>query len=179
MADCTDLQTLCDAVLAAADYALDTIPAVAPGLEGAPERQFISDGQPALAVTCDQLTVNSSTIREGPTDPLGLGAGTRHKQNFWINHVGMQVWVVRCRPQDIPQVPATMTAFAAQTNADAWALWNVMHALCLADSPDPLVTLCDEIFFDALTPLQPSGTAAGWLLSLRIELHGYEEALFT
>ena len=173
MPDATDLNTLCDAVLAAAIFALDTIPGFAPGLEGAPARTFISDGQPALAVGCDQLTVNASTLREGATDPLGLGAGIRHRIDTRINHVGMQVWAVRCRPQDLPTDPTAMTAFAEQTNADAWALWNTMWNLCRSGSADPLVTICDEIFFDALTPLQPSGTAAGWLLSMRIELHGY------
>lgn len=173
MADPTDLHTLCDAVLAAATAALDTIPGFAPGLEGAPARTFVTDGQPTLNCCPGQLTVNASSIREGATAPLGLGAGTRHRQGFRINHVGMQVWIARCRPTDVPQMPADMTAHAAQHNADAWALWNYMWNVNRAGSADPLVTLCNELFMDALTPLQPSGSCSGWTLSMRIELAGY------
>ena len=171
MPDPTDLQTLCVAVLDASEAALDTIPGFAPGLEGAPERTFVTDGQPALA--CPQLTVNAYTIREAATEPLGLGAGTRHKQNFRKNLVGVQVWVARCRATDSPPVPANVEAVAAQVNADAWALWNYLWNINRGGSTDPLVTICDEFYMDSLTPLQPSGQYAGWVLQLRVELAGY------
>ena len=73
----------------------------------------------------------------------------------------------------VSTVPAAMTAHAAQHNADAWALWNYMWNINRAGSADPLVTLCDEVFMDALTPLQPSGECSGWTLSMRLELAGY------
>ena len=171
MASPLDLDSLCDAILAAAIDALDSIPGFAAGLEGAPPRTFVTDGQPALA--CPQLTVNVNPIREAATAPLGLGAGTRHKQDFRKNHVGIQVWATRCRPQDIPQNAAAMTAHAAQHNADGWALWNYLWNVNRAGSSDPLVTLCDEWFMDSLTPLQPSGLLSGWTLNLRVELAGY------
>ena len=171
MASPLDLDSLCDAVLEAATAALDSIPGFAPGLEGAPARTMITDGQPAL--TCDQLTVNANPIREAATAPLGLGAGTRHRQDFRKNHVGVQVWITRCRPQSIPQNAADMTAHAEQHNADGWALWNYMWNINRAGSSDPLVTLCDEWFMDSLVPLQPSGQLSGWTLNLRVELAGY------
>jgi hypothetical protein len=171
VADPTDLQTLCLDVLTAAEQALDTIPGFAPGLEGAPARTFVSAGQPALDC-CNQLSVNAATIREGATAPGGLGAGTRHRMNFRLNHVGINVWITRCLDTDqLPPPVTALTALAEQVNADGWALWN--HLWNLARSGD-LVSLCDEVFFDALTPLQPSGGCSGWLLNLRVELHGYE-----
>jgi hypothetical protein len=166
-----DLDTLCDAVLAAAIDALDSIPGFDPALEGAPGRTFISDGQPALA--CPQLSVNAGVIRAAQTAPLGLGQGIRHRLDFWKNHVGVQVWITRCRPQSIPQNTDDMTAHAAQHNADGWALWNYFWNINRAGSADPIVSLCDEWFMDALTPLQPSGQLSGWTLSMRAELAGY------
>jgi len=170
--DPTDLQTLCVEVLAASEEALDTIPGFAPGLEGAPERTFVSAGQPALDC-CNQLTVNSATIREAPTQPGGLGAGTRHRQDFRVNHVGVSVWITRCLSvQEAIPSAAAQQALAEQVNADGWALWN--HLWNLARSGD-LVSICQEVFFDALTPLQPSGGCSGWVLALRFQLAGYEE----
>ena len=173
MPDPTDLQSLCGAVLDAATAALDTIPGFAPELEGAPGRTYISDGQPALA--CGQLTVNAYTIREAATEPLGLGAGTRHKQDFRKNLVGVQVWVSRCRDTNAPPSPSGVEAVSAQVNADAWALWNYLWNINRQGSTDPLVTICDEFYMDSLTPLQPSGTQAGWVLQLRVELAGYDD----
>jgi len=168
-----DLDALADAVLAAAVDALDSIPGFAPGLEGAPERTFVTTGlSPALS--CPAVIVNvAPSIREGATPPLGLGAGTRHRTDGWINHVGIQVWFTRCRPQDIPQNPAAETAHAGQHHADGWAMWNYMHNINRKGSSDPLVSLCDEWFMDSLTPLQSSGTLSGWVLAVRAELHGY------
>ena len=172
MPDVTDLQTLCDAVLEAATAALDTIPGFAPGLEGAPARTLISPGQPVFDC-CPQLSVNASVVREAPTEPLGLGAGTRHKQNFRKNLVGVQVWIARCLPEG-PQPPAeSLTVSAAQSNADGWALWNYLWNVNRPGSSDPLVSLCDEIYMDGMTPLLPSGGCAGWTLNMRVELAGY------
>jgi hypothetical protein len=168
-----DLDALADAVLAAAVDALDTIPGFAPAFEGAPERTYVGVGlSPALF--CPGIIVNvAPSIREAATNPLGLGAGTRHKQGFRKNHVGVQVWFTRCRPQDIPPNPAAMTAHAGQHHADGWAMWNYMWNINRQGSADPLVSLCDEWFMDSLTPLQESGTLSGWMLALRVELAGY------
>lgn len=173
MADVTDLNTLCHDILDAAVTALDDIQSFAPALEGAPGRRFVSAGQPALDC-CNQLSVNASTIREAQTEPTGLGAGTRHKQNFRINHVGVNVWITRCGEwQVLPPTPQELEALAEQVNADGWALWNGLWNQARAGT---LVSICDEVFFDALTPLQPSGGCSGWLLSLRVQLAGYDDS---
>lgn len=168
MADATDLHTLMLAVLDASVAALDEIPGFAPGLSGAPERTFVSSGTPALDC-CNQLSVNASTIREGQTGTGGLQAGQRHRYNGRINLVGVQVYITRClsTTNDIP-TPTEQQNLAEQTNADGWALWNYMFRQ--AD----LVALCDGLFMDAITPLNPSGGCSGWLLSMRLQLAGYE-----
>ena len=168
-----DLQTLMEELLQASIDALDTIPTFDPALGGAPDRTYVNAGQPAFDC-CDQLTVNAGRITEAPTEP-GLRAGTKHRLDYRINHVAAQISITRCLdnpPADLPPSPTALQALAEQTNADAWALWN--HLWNLARSGD-LVTICDEVFFDALTPVQPSGGCAGWVLSLRAELEGYEE----
>lgn len=171
MANPTDLHTLCVDVLAAAEAALNTIPGFAPGLEGAPARTFVSAGQPALDC-CNQLSVNAAAIREGATEPFGLGAGTRHRQNFRVNHVGVNVWITRCLERaDVIPTEAELEALARQVNADGWALWNELWNDARSGL---LISICDEVFFDALTPLQPSGGCSGWLLSLRVQLAGYD-----
>ena len=173
MASPLDLDTLCDAVLEAAIAALDSIPGFAPALEGAPARTYIDEGT-SPALDCPAVIVNvSPRIGQGATAPLGLGAGTRHRLNGWINHVGIQVWFTRCRPQNIPTSPAAETAHAAQHHADGWAMWNYMANINRQGSTDPIVSLCTEWFMDSLTPLQSSGKLSGWVLQLRVELAGY------
>ena len=175
MPDATDLQTLCDAVLEASIAALDTIPGFAPGLEGAQARTFVGAGQP-VPDCCPQLSVNANTIREAPTEPLGLGSGTRHRLGMRLSLVGIQVWIFRCSANGEAGQPPTVEALEAvgeQVNADGWALWNYLWNINRAGSADPIVSLCDEWYMDALTPLQPSGGCSGWLLSIRAELSGY------
>ena len=175
MPDATDLQTLCDAVLDASVAALDTIPGFAPGLEGAPARAFVGAGQPVFDC-CPQLSVNANIIREAPTEPLGLGAGTRHRQGFRLSLVGLQVWIARCAANGAAGEPPTVEALSLvgeQVNADGWALWNYLWNVNRAGSSDPIVSLCNEWYMDALTPLQPSGGCSGWLLTIRAELSGY------
>ena len=119
MPDATDLQTLCDAVLAASVAALDTIPGFAPGLEGAPARTFVGAGQP-VPDCCPQLSVNANTIREAPTEPLGLGSGTRHRLGMRLSLVGIQVWIFRCSANGEAGQPPTEAALAALLDS-SWA----------------------------------------------------------
>jgi len=168
-----DLFSQCVELLNASVDALDTIPSLAPGLLGSPERAFVSAGTPALDC-CDQLTVNAAPISEAPTQPLDMGAGTRHQQQFRKNYVGFQVTITRCANlQDMPPPTGVLEAVAEQTNADAWALWNYLWNLCRSGD---LFSICTGVFFDRLAPLTPSGGCSGWVLSMRAELEGYETA---
>ena len=172
----TDLQDLAAELLTASVEALDTIPDYDPELEGAPNVQFVNSGGPVD--DCGQLTVSVTPIAEAPTAPLLLGAGTRHRQDFRVNLVGLNVRLVRCLPAPAgmggPPPASVQTAWSAQLNADAWALWN--HLWNMARAGD-LFTLCGEVYFDSLKTVGPQGGLGGWSLNLRVQLEGYEEVI--
>jgi len=146
------------------------VPTFAPGLEGAPERNFVSPGQPAFDC-CPQLTVNATPISDAPLAPGGLAAG--RKIGGSINHVGLTISITRCQPQTADTPPAdSLQAVAEQTNADVWALWN--HLQSLWRSGD-LFKLCGEVFWDGARAIQPSGGCVGWTLGIRVSLDGYTD----
>jgi hypothetical protein len=166
-----DLFSQCVELLDASVDALDTIPSLAPGLLGAPERAFVSAGTPALDC-CDQLTVNAAPVAEAPTRPLEMGAGTRHQQGFRKNYVGFNITVTRCANlNEVPPPVGVLQDVAEQTDADAWALWNYLWNLARSGG---IFSLCSGVYFDRLAPLTPSGGCSGWVLSMRAELEGYE-----
>lgn len=168
-----DLDTFAHALLGVSVDALDTIPNYDATLAGAPDRRFVSPGQPVLDCCADgQLTVNAILINDANTTPGGLAAGKRYVDGR-INHVTFLVTIARCIPvadaQGNPPAVADLEAAASQTNADAWALWN--HLFNVSDT---LVSLCGEVFFDGMRPLAPSN-CAGWTAIVRVRLDGYEE----
>ena len=167
----SDLYDQCVLVLNAAIDALDTIPSLAPGLLGAPERAYVSPGTPALDC-CNQLTVNAAPIAEAPTRPLEMGAGTRHQQQFRKNYVGFAITITRCGEwTDFPPPMDALQDIAEQTNADAWALWNYLWN---EERSGALFSICDGVFNDRLAPITPSGGCSGWVFSFRAEVEGYE-----
>ncbi len=176
--DPTSLQELALEVLDVATEALDTIPILAPGLEGAPERAFISPGRPALE-GCGQLCVYVDSVFDADTNPGGLAAGRRNVM-MKRNHVRLIVTIDRCvidsRQGDqayLQPYPASdLTATAEQTNADGWALWNHIYN---AWRSERFLTVCTELFFEGLRALPEEGGRAGWTLTLRAILDGYQE----
>jgi hypothetical protein len=168
-----DLNTAAVELLVASVEALDTIPDFDAGLDGAPDRAFIAPGDPALDC-CDQLTVNVAQILDAPTAG-GLAAGRKVAAS--VNHVYFAVTITRCvhvpDGDGNPPTSDELEADAAQMNADAWVLWN--HLQNLWRSGD-LFTFCDEVFWDGLRPLGPSGGCGGWTLFIHISLDGYQEA---
>jgi hypothetical protein len=170
-----DLYTETEALLAAAIEALDEIPTFSPGLGGAPERSFVVMGTPALDC-CDQLTVQSMPLTEAPTEPLNLGAGTRHKQDFRKNYVGWRITTTRCADMSSmnnnqPLSVEAQQAVAEQCYADAWALWNYLWNMARAGE---IFSICNGVYFDSLNPLTPSGGCYGSVLTIRAELAGFE-----
>lgn len=166
-----DLFTQTEALLEASIAALDEIPSFSPALVGAPERTFISNGQPAF--DCDFLAVASAPTREAPTQPLEMGASTRHQQFFWKYYVGWTIWIVRCfGTADVIPTPSELTAISEQTYADMWALWNYLHNMA-ANRSDPLFTICGGVYFDTIAPITPQGGMYGWQFSLRAEMEGF------
>ena len=167
-----DLYSQYQELLQASIESLDMIPSFSPGLGGAPERAFVIIGTPVLDC-CDQLTVSPTPIREAPTQPLEMGAGTRHQQQFRKNYIGFQVTITRCLDWDNESLPSieAQEAVSEQVAADGWALWNYLWNLARSGE---IFTLCGGVYFDSLAPLTPSGGCYGWVLTIRAELEGFE-----
>jgi hypothetical protein len=169
-----DLHVLAGDFLDACIDALDTIPTYAPGLAGAPERTFISPGRPVLDC-CDQLAVHVEAL----TEMNATGSGQKARHGARTNLVTLIATSTRCIPTgtaSAPPSPTELTDAAEQLDADAWALWNHVWNMIRADQ---LFMLCGEVFWDGLRALAPSGGCAGWVLQLRVQEEGYEEALGT
>lgn len=173
-----DLHALAVELLDAVVESLNTIPTYDAGLLGAPERVFVSPGTPVFDC-CDQVAVHPPLIQFGDTSPGGLASGKRHLFGV-INHVTLLATSTRCIPtiDDLGRSPslAALQASAEQLNADAWALHNHLFHL---QSSGLLLSLCDEVFFDGISMVQPSGGCAGWLVQVRAYLDGYSETLST
>lgn len=177
MAGPPDLHALALELLAADIAALDTIPISAPGLEGSPERAFVSAGRPAFDC-CPQLSVHVDTIQDAETRPGGLAGGRRNVTGK-VNHVRLITTIVRCVPStgngqsmvDAPLV-VDLEAVAEQTNADAWALWNEIYNMWRSDQ---LFSVCGEVFFEGMRSLAEEGRCVGWTMTLRVSLGGYND----
>lgn len=168
--DAADLTALCDELLAASIEALNTLPGIDVRLEGAPDRAFTSSGQPALDCCEDgQLSVNAAAISASPATGQTCKSGR-------TNYVGLTVTIGRCIPvggdQGLPPSSEELDDAAAQTNADAWALWNHLYGLWCAGL---LFSMCGGVFWDGMRALQPSGGCGGWVLALRVSLDGYDD----
>jgi len=171
-----DLHALAEELLAAAIESLDTIPTFAPALGGAPERSFISPGIPVFDC-CEMLAVNVDAVIESDTSPGGLASGRRATYSR-INLPILTVSIVRCIPtvggsqlDEIPNIE-DLQAAAEQIHADGWAIWN--HIFNMIRAGD-LFALCDEVFWQGMRAIAPSGGCGGWTASWRIQLDGYEE----
>ena len=171
MATIGDLDALAHVVLDTAVEALDTIPTFDATLAGAPSRHFVSPGQPVIEVgCCDQLTVyvpQIVTTQMEERAPLGA-----------VNYVIFLIQISRCIPTGFDEYgnykPPSTTSLegpAKQAHADAWALWN--H-LFWAQSSGLIRSLCDQVFFEGISAMLPSGGCAGWTAQLRCQLDGYQ-----
>lgn len=172
-----DLHALAEDFLAACVESLDTIPTFAPALGGAPERSFISPGLPVWDC-CEQLTVHVEALVEGDTSPGGLATGRRAVYTR-ENLVVLVASLTRCIPttgrgggmDELPW-PEDLEAAAAQIHADGWAIWNhIFNMIRVNEFSDR----CSEVFWDGMRAYVPSGGCAGWVLTLRVKLDGYEE----
>jgi hypothetical protein len=173
VAAATDLHDFAVELLALSEAALDTL--IVSGLEGAPARSFVSPGRPPMDC-CDQLTVNIEALQDGDTSPGGIAAG-RTRREAKLNNVRALVTITRCvqglvEMPDLPD-PADLQATAAQTDADAWALWNELYDDWRSGL---LLTICTEVFFEGMRAIAQQGGCVGWELSLRVVLDGYDTA---
>jgi hypothetical protein len=161
-----DLDLLAFDVLQASVAALDTIPTTE-GLEalaGAPLRQATSPGRPPA--DCEQITVH--VLRGAEANVV---KGSRE------NLLTLVVTVYRCVPAPLssmkPPKAATIERAAAQTNADAWALWNHLWNLVQAGC---LLRKCRPVTM-GMQALEQQGAFGGWTVTLGVKLDGYQEAI--
>lgn len=165
----SDLYALAEELLDACIEALETIPVLVPGLDGAPARAFVAPGAPA-ADCCPQLTVHTVGVFE---DQLGAPVPGRSYMTTRMNQVTLAVTLFRCADMSKAVPPQTeLTAAAAQVNADGWALWNHLYNMIRAGT---LFSECGEAKFGQLLSLQPSGGCVGWTWPIEVHLDGYEE----
>lgn len=171
-----DLHALAEELLAACVESLNTIPTFEPGLVGAPARSFISPGIPVWDC-CEQLTVHVDGVAENATSPLGLATGRRQVYGR-INLVTLIATLTRCVPvvggtqmDALPRIE-DMEAAAEQIHADGWAIWNHIFNMIRAKE---LFALCDEIYWNGLRAVAPSGGCGGWTFSVSVQLDGYED----
>jgi hypothetical protein len=171
-----DLFATAEELLAAAAEALDTIPDfLGTHLDGAPERQLISAGQP-VADCCEQLAVWVNPITEGNRSPLTKAPMMQ------IVAPTFRVLATRCVPTGqivqrkyVPPEAEALTAAAEQHMADGWALWN--HLLNLINA-DLLFDRCGDLTRWSELPIAGGG-CAGWELQFTVGLDGYAEELTT
>jgi len=171
--DPSDLMLVAEEFLAVCEEALDTIPILIPGLEGAPVRSFVAPGRPA-ADCCPQLTVHTVGVLE---DQLGAAVPGRSAMTTRQNQVTLAMTLFRCAPTEkIMPAQAELEAAAAQVNADGWALWNHLFNLV---RDGILFSFCSEVKWGLLTALQPEGNCVGWYWPIEVALDGYEEVFST
>lgn len=175
----TDLHTQAVEILDAAVAALDTIPLYDPALDGAPDRAFVSPGAPSIDCCPGggQLTVHVDRLADAFVKS-GLEQGKLRPGKK--NHVSFVITMARCvvdrrtsatSQLTIPPFPDDQQETAAQTDADAWAIWNHLYNLWRADA---LFTLCGEVFFEIAQSLPQSGGCTLWQMVIRASLDGYE-----
>lgn len=174
----TDLYAAAQEVLEAAAAALDTIPLADPTLDGAPARQFVSPsfGPIECCPGGGQLSVHVDLTQDAPV-AAGLKMG--RLQAGKITHVVFAIAIARCvidnrrgttAGLEEPLRPEDQAATSQQTDADVWALVNVIYGLWQSGD---LFTLCGEVFFEGARPIPQSGGCAGWTVLVRASLDGY------
>ena len=131
---------------------------------------------------CDQLSVYVPQVAEAGTTPGGLGAALRPRTGR-LDHTSLNIRIIRCcLPIGVqsssgdykPPTAAELNSSAEQIYADGWALWNHLHNI---KASGQFLTLCDEMFFDGILPVTPSGACGGWVMFTRAQLDGYVEEL--
>lgn len=180
MAGPGDLHAVAQELLDAASEALDAIPDLLDDTyAGAPERQFVSPGLPVIDC-CELLATWVDPIAVAARSPQVLAA------DLQVTRPTFNLIVTRCIPMGrmegseyIPPTAAQLTAAAAQTDADAWAIWNHIWNLLQAE-PDALIfSKCFDLIWNAASAQVPSGGCAGWRFSFTAGLDGYSEDIGT
>lgn len=175
-----DLHQIALDLLDACIGSLDEIPTLLPGegLSGAPERAFISPGEPVWDC-CEMLVVHSPLITRELTSPISPSpvSGTQHRTGAWMNIVGLTVTIGRCLPegelkgtQYVPPTTDEMQAAARQINADGWALYNGISNRLYQGL---LSEKCSGWKWGGVNSATPMGGCGGWTINFQAQLDGY------
>lgn len=165
------MQVLCQ------EYLDACIAALAVTTDGAPTRAFVSPGPPSWDC-CPQLSVHAGGPVIADTAPLTPSLATAHRvaDGLQLNMVLMTATVLRCAPDLDEQAefpdPSEITAVAAQTNQDVWAIWNY-----LSDAKKALAIWPPkerEFSFDPAIAQAQEGGCCGWEIPIRVQLSGYK-----
>jgi hypothetical protein len=155
--------------------ALDTLPA------GAPDRQYVSIGPPAL--DCDQLTVHVLQVGEGQTSPANTPLD-RMRRGVTVPRIELSFMVVtivrECYPGPTgkqltrPPEVADLNAAARIISADGWLLYNAVPAALAAGE---LWGACNFTGWEPLQPIPASGNVAGWTFPMQVKIDGFSPDL--
>lgn len=137
------------------------------GLPGPPDRQFVSHGEAPW--DCELLAVYLGTLS---TKPLGRGDPNYLGICATIPKAQFGVQLVRCastQKDGVAPEPATLDAEAQARLVDAWALWMWLTG-CWASGTLVDGVSCQNVTFDSLVPVPPSGGFAGLRMLLTIQI---------
>lgn len=166
----TGLAVLCQ------EYLDACVAALAQTVDGAPTRAFVSPGPPSWDC-CPQLSVHAGGPVVADTAPLQPQLAPMHRtaDGVMVDVILMTATVLRCdATMDAPELmpdPASITAVAAQTNSDVWAIWNyIANAKRLLVLWPPKER---EFAFDPAIAQKQEGGCCGWEIPIRVQLSGY------
>jgi hypothetical protein len=168
--DFNDLQTLAQEYLDACAEALSVTPA------GAPTFRFVSPGPPSWDC-CPMLTVHVGGPVVADTFPLQPQLGPTHRvaRAVTVDMILLTATILRCDPtlseEGVLPDPVEMTATAAQTNADVWAVWNYVTQMKRRNLLWP--PKVREFAFDPAIAQKQQGGCCGWEIPIRVNLPGH------
>lgn len=141
--------------------------------DGAPARQYVSDGP--VALDCEQITVEFTSIGQADTIPISPPlVPARRVLVASLGMVGMQAVATRCVPTvDANGRPPTVAQIAASGQivaADGWALWNHLHQAIHAGT---LFPGCQGVLILPMLPIPTSGGVGGWTVQVRVPMDGF------
>lgn len=163
-----DLFDLCEEYLEACVSALGS---------DVPDRRFVNYGPPAWDCP-EQLTVHAGGPVVADTLPLQPSLEPAHRAAVqgMVNMVSLTATILRCVPMieedgDAPS-PQDIEVASRQTCSDVWAIWNWLVSK-KADGTLFPPRESRELFIDPAVAVNPQGGAAGWQITVRVQLDGY------
>lgn len=136
---------------------------------GAPERTYVSHGEPspqAGECECEELTVTLATLQPRALETQSSSrCAVIPEAQFCI-----QLWrtVTVFENYDVPTA-ATLNDEALALTIDGWAMWKYLTGLWKGGTLLDGIP-CKNVTFGIMEPLGPSGGLAGWQLCLTVEV---------